>query len=31
MALGIGVATGAYSIFDGLVLRGVSVEALRSE
>lgn len=26
MALGIGVATGAYSIFDGLVLRGVSFE-----
>ena len=26
MALGIGVATGAYSIIDGLVLRGVSFE-----
>jgi len=26
MALGIGVATGAYSIFDGLMLRGVSFE-----
>jgi len=26
MALGIGVTTGAYSIFDGLVLRGVSFE-----
>lgn len=26
MALGIGVATGAYSIFDGMVLRGVSFE-----
>jgi len=26
MALGIGVAAGAYSIFDGLVLRGVSFE-----
>ena len=26
MALGIGVATGAYSIIDGLMLRGVSFE-----
>ena len=26
MALGIGVATGAYSIMDGLLLRGVSFE-----